>query len=74
MNRDTQAPVPDRIGYRVGEWCRAIGISRPTFYNLKGDLAPRSKRLKKIPVILEAPGEYAARIAALQASAHAIAA
>ena len=55
-----------KAGYRIAEWCRAVGISRPSFYNLTGDLAPSVLRLNSMPVIIEHPADYLRRIAELQ--------
>jgi hypothetical protein len=55
----------EKVGYRVREWCDAVGISRPSFYNLEGDLAPRTVRINSMPIITESPAAYLARVAAL---------
>ncbi len=62
------ASEPPKAGYRITEWCRAVGISRPSFYNLTGSLAPTTLRLNSIPIIVEHPADYLRRVAQLQAS------
>ena len=67
MEHDVNAvAAPAKAGYRISEWCRAVGISRPSFYNLADEFAPRMLRINSMPIILESPAEYLTRVAALQ--------
>ena len=68
MDHDDQAAALPKVGFRISEWCRSVGISRPSFYNLKGELAPRLLRLNSTPIITESPAEYLARMTSLQAT------
>lgn len=56
-------------GWRINDWCRAIGVSRPTFYNLSGNLQPQKVKVGRSVLITEGPTEYLRRIAKQQRDA-----
>jgi len=57
----------NRAGFRIGEFVRACGFSRSTFYNLSKDQQPRSVKIGRARVIIETPAEYLRRLAHVQA-------
>lgn len=61
-----QQPQPARAAWNIPAWCAALGLGRSTFYIL--DIRPRSIKIGKRTLITEPPGEYAERIAAMQAA------
>ena len=66
MHTSTRSTEVPQAGYSIPAFCKAISISRATFYNLLGDLRPRSVRLNKRLVIIESPQDYLNRLAAAQ--------
>ena len=59
----------DRAGYSITDWCADIGISRAGFYNLAPELQPKSVKIGKRHIVVEAPSAYLERIAAQQQEA-----
>ncbi len=55
-----------QAGWRIGAWCRAVGISRSTYYTLPPDLRPPNVKIGKSHIVREDPGAYLARIAHAQ--------
>jgi len=53
-----------KAGFAIPEWCLAVGIGRSNFYVLPGQLRPRSVKIGKRHIIIEAPKDYLERIAA----------
>jgi hypothetical protein len=49
-------------GFAIAAWCRAVGISRATYYNLPSALQPSSVKIGKRRIIREAPAQYLSRI------------
>ena len=50
-----------RAGWKIPEWCAAIGISRASFYLLARK--PKTIKLGRRTVVIEPPGKYVQRIA-----------
>lgn len=53
-----------RAAWSVPEWCAALGLGRSTYYTLT--TPPQSIKIGKRHLIVEAPSDYARRIAELQ--------
>jgi hypothetical protein len=52
---------PSQVGWRIVPWCRAIGCTRSTFYNLLArdpDLIPVMKLGAAMTIILISPADY----------------
>lgn len=62
---DSETP---RVGWSVNAWCRAVGIARPTFYNLPDDQKPLSAKVGKRRIIVDAPQDFLKRRATEQAA------
>ena len=60
--RAAAAPQPERAGWRVGEWVKAVGISRSGMYALKPAIYPRSVLVGARRIITEAPAAWLARV------------
>jgi hypothetical protein len=67
-----QPPATDRAGYSVADYCPIVGYSRPYYYLLSPDLRPKSIKLGKRRIIIEAPRAYLERLAAAQEAATAV--
>lgn len=52
----------DRAGWRIREWCRAVGGCRSWYYTLRGEMAPRALTVGRMHVIVEPPGEWLRRV------------
>jgi hypothetical protein len=64
---DSNAPSHDvRAGWRVPEWCRAVGFSRAKYYELEGEMKPHSILIGRSRIIVEQPEAYLQRIYQLQ--------
>ena len=50
----------DKFGWRVREWCAAVGISRSTVYRLMAADALNSVTVGKTRIILTHPREFLA--------------
>ncbi len=59
----------DRAGWSIPAFCAACNFSRASFYNIPGDLRPRSVKLGKRHIIIEHPAAYLARLAQTQGMA-----
>lgn len=64
---------PQKCGYPLNEWLAAAGFSRTKFYQLAPELKPRTVWLRNkdsrgpgMQIVVEAPEDYFARIAATQ--------
>jgi len=55
-----------QAGYPVAAWCKAVNISRATFYTLPPESQPKSVKLGKRRIIIESPEDFLARIKAEQ--------
>lgn len=51
-----------RAGWRILEWCRAIGGSRAWYYTLDAETAPRARTIGRMHVIIEAPDAWLQRV------------
>jgi len=51
-----------KVGWRISEWCPAVGIARSTYYTLEGDRAPASVKLGGMHIITEGPAEWLRRV------------
>lgn len=51
-----------KAGWRIGEWCPAVGIARSTFYTLTGERAPESVKVGSMHIIVEAPSDWLRRV------------
>ncbi len=58
--------APKRCGFTLTEWCALTSISRPKLYTLAANMRPKSIKIGRRTVIIEAPADYLARIAAAQ--------
>jgi hypothetical protein len=58
----TNTPSPQRAGWRVLGWCRAVGISRSAYYTLRPDRAPPAVIVGRMRFILESPSDWLARV------------
>jgi len=68
MSLSTTAAT-DPAGWSIPAFCAACNFSRASFYNLSGDLRPRSVKLGKRHIIIEQPSAYLARLATAQSAA-----
>jgi len=59
----------DRAGWSIASYCEACNFSRATFYNLPEDRRPRSLKIGKRHIVIEAPAEFLARLAGKQNAA-----
>jgi len=59
----------DRAGWSIPSYCEACNFCRATFYNLPEDRRPRSLKIGKRHIVIEAPAEFLARLAAKQNAA-----
>lgn len=57
-----------KAGHSIIDFCNQIDISRGMFYKLEGDLAPKTVKLGRSRIVIEAPSEYLNRISALQSA------
>ena len=55
-------PALPVAGFHVDPWCRAAGISRPTYYSLPEAAKPRSVKVGDRRLILETPAAWLERI------------
>jgi len=61
---DTQSkPAP--AGRSIDEWSREVGICRATAYLLEEECQPRSVKIGKRRLIIEAPSDWLARMVKL---------
>ena len=52
-----------KSGWNILDWCREAGFSKSTYYNLEGEgKAPRSVKIRRRRLIIEAPADYLNRI------------
>ena len=58
----SQADGGTRIGWRISQFCRAAGIGRSTFYALPKEQKPRSVKMGRSRIIVEAPTVWLRRI------------
>lgn len=59
----TTAPATiDRAGWRVREWCRAVGIARSTYYALVGGARPHAVHVGRMRIIVESPAGWLRRV------------
>jgi predicted DNA-binding transcriptional regulator AlpA len=54
--------TPERAGWRVSPWCRAVGISRSTYYELQNDRAPQAVIVGRMRIIRESPAAWLSRV------------
>jgi len=59
----------DRARWAVASYCEACNFSRGTFYNFPEDRRPRSLKIGKRHIVIEAPAEFLARLAGKQNAA-----
>jgi len=60
-----------QVAWSIAEWCKDVKIGRATFYRLAGPQKPRTASIRGRQIVVEAPGEYLARIAGEQEQANA---
>lgn len=63
MHQQTETDKIKQAGYSIPEWCRAVGISRASYYNLPADQQPRTARIGRRHIVIEAPADFLNRIA-----------
>ena len=56
----------EKAGWRISEWCPAVGIARSTFYTLSGERAPESVLVGSMHIVLEAPQDWLRRVGTAQ--------
>lgn len=56
----------EKAGWRISEWCAAVGIARSTFYTLTGERAPASVTVGAMHIIMEAPKDWLRRVGTVQ--------
>ena len=61
--------VTPPAGFRLNDWLRLVGYGRSTYYSLPPELKPASVKIGAAVVIIEAPVDYLARLAARQIEA-----
>ena len=66
LAEDNRKPSVPAAGWRISQWCQAIGLCRASFYNLEGPLRPESVKIGGAHIIIEAPDRYLKRIAVQQ--------
>jgi hypothetical protein len=62
----SQQQVISPAAYHVKDWCKAVGLSRATYYNLPPHLQPQSVRIGGRRLVIESPHDYLQRVASLQ--------
>jgi hypothetical protein len=55
-----------QCGFTLAAWCESTSISRPKLYTLPPELQPRSIKIGRRRIIIEAPADYLQRIATAQ--------
>lgn len=63
MHQNTEAERIRQAGYSIPEWCRAVGISRASYYNLPPGQQPRTAHIGRRHIVIEAPADFLNRIA-----------
>ena len=61
--------ILEPAGWSIPAFCASCNFGRASFYNLPDALRPRSVKLGKRHIIIEAPAEYLARLAIAQEAA-----
>lgn len=64
-----ETKVAEPAGWSIPAFCASCSFSRASFYNIPDELRPRSVKLGKRHIIIEAPAEYLARLAMAQEAA-----
>lgn len=64
MQQKTDTGNIGQAGYSIPEWCRAVGISRASYYNLPPEQQPRTARIGRRHIVIESPADFLNRIAA----------
>lgn len=59
----------EKVGWRIPEWCAAVGIGRSTYYTLRGDRAPASVKVGTMHIVAEAPADWLRRVGVEQKAA-----
>ena len=67
--RAVATKTTEPAGWSIPAFCASCNFSRASFYNLPDELRPRSVKLGKRHIIIEAPSEYLARLAMTQEAA-----
>ena len=55
----------EQAGWHLSAWCRAVNLSRATYYNIPEEMKPASVKIGDRRLIIESPANYLARIARL---------
>ncbi len=63
MHQQTEAYKIQQAGWSIPEWCRAVGISRASYYNLPPGQQPRTAHIGRRHIVIEAPADFLNRIA-----------
>ncbi|MCA3069429.1 MAG: hypothetical protein ING90_08595 [Rhodocyclaceae bacterium] len=58
--------APFRVGFSLTEWCELTSISRPKLYTLPAELRPKTIKIGRRTIVIEAPADYLKRVAATQ--------
>jgi hypothetical protein len=62
-NVDGRAPNPDKVAWRIAEWCPAVGISRAQTYELIAEGAISSVKLGSARIITTTPASFSPELA-----------
>lgn len=62
-------PTPTQAGWRIDEWVRLVGISRPMLYKLPLEQQPESVHVGRSRIIRESPARWLKRLAKQQRAA-----
>jgi excisionase family DNA binding protein len=67
--RREQQSMAAKAGWRINEWCRAVGVSRSFTYELIAERKIKSVALGKARIITTSPIEFLSILAEQQADA-----
>lgn len=63
MKQQYQSTAPTTAGWRPADWLSAVGISKPTEQRLPESMRPKSVKVGRRRVIIEAPEKWLKRVA-----------
>lgn len=64
MRKSNVAPLP-QAGWSIAAWCKAVDLSRATFYTLPPELKVSTVKVGKRRIVIEAPGDFLRRVQSL---------
>ena len=56
-------PQREHVGWRIDNWCDAVGILRAQFYRLSPERRPHAMHLsKRLVIVTESPADWLKRV------------